>query len=222
MTAPVHGIYLHGFASGPQTAKGTALGRRLLAAGAVRSWTIPDLEGADFAVLTMDRWLDRAEAAIAALPDDGAPCLLVGSSLGGWGAAVLAAQAPARLAGALLIAPAFGFTERWPDRLGAAAMARWRSEGRLPFFHYGQQREIALGVAFLDSCAAVPAWPGAPGCRCAIIHGRSDDTVPWTASLDWARGHAQVELHLVRGDHRLTEPRHEALIAHAALDLIGA
>jgi pimeloyl-ACP methyl ester carboxylesterase len=214
----MHGIYLHGFASGPLTAKGNALGARL--GGAMASWTIPDLEGGDFATLTMDAWLRRAEAAVAGLPDDGRPVLLVGSSLGGWGAATLAARGLPRVAAALLIAPAFGFTERWADRLGPDAIARWRRDGALPFFHYGQQREIPLGVGFLDSCAALAGWPPAPTCRCAVVHGRQDETIPAQASQEWARRHDRVELHLVNGDHRLTEPRHEALIEHLARDLM--
>ena len=100
-----HGVYLHGFASGPGTAKGVALGRRL--AGCLASYTIPDLEGGDFRGLTMDGILDRAEAALAALPADGGRVLLIGSSLGGYTAAHLAATGRARRATALLlIAPA--------------------------------------------------------------------------------------------------------------------
>lgn len=214
-----HGIYLHGFASGPLTAKGNSLGARL--GEACASWTIPDLEGSDFAALTMDAWLRRAEAAITTLPEDGAPVLLVGSSLGGWGAATLASRGIPRLAAALLIAPAFGFTDRWTDRLGPEGVARWRRDGAFPFFHYGQQREIALGVDFLDSCTALAGWPGVPTCPCAIVHGRQDETIPWLASLEWTRRHPAVELHAVNGDHRLTEPRHELLIEQVARDLIA-
>jgi pimeloyl-ACP methyl ester carboxylesterase len=215
----MHGIYFHGFASGPLTEKGNALGARLR--GAVASWTIPDLEGGDFTALTMTGWVERAAAAVAAVPDDGRPVLIVGSSLGGWTAATIAARGMPRVAAALLIAPAFGFTERWTERLGPDGIARWRRDGAFPFFHYGQQRELPLGVGFLDSCAGLAGWPPAPACRCAIIHGRQDETVPWQASLEWTRRHPAVELHAVNGDHRLTEPRHEALIEHLARDLMA-
>lgn len=213
---PAHVRYLHGFASGPTSAKGAALGQAL--GGRCASYAIADLEGGDFTHLTIPAMRQRA---LAACPAEGR-VLLVGSSLGGWLAADLAARrALPHLAGLLLIAPAFGFTARWAERLGEAGLAAWRRDGVRPFFHHGAQRELPLSVAFLDSCAAADPAPGPPGVPCVIVHGRQDETVPWTASLDYARAHAEVELHLVQGDHRLTEPRHAALIAHLALALLA-
>ena len=215
----MRGVYLHGFASGPQTAKGVALGAALRARGVVEAWDIPDLEGGDFANLTMDRWLDRAEHAVRAA---GPGCILAGSSLGGWGAAVLASRRELAIGAALLIAPAFGFTDRWQDRLGADGLDRWRRDGALPFMHHGLGREIPLGVAFLDSCAAVPAWPGAPCCPCAIVHGLEDEVVPVAVSRGWSARFGAVEAHFVHGDHRLTTPRHLDLMVRAVVDLVAA
>jgi uncharacterized protein len=215
----MHGIYLHGFGSGPLTAKGTALGQRL--AGVLSTWTIPDLEGGDFTGLTMDAILARAEAALQALPADGAPVLLVGSSLGGYTAALLAAQGRAhRVGGILLIAPAFGFTTHWTAQLGAAGVAAWRRTGSRPFFHFGAQREVPLGVGFYESCLLLPELPGPAVQPVSVVHGRQDATVDHRVSLAYARECEGVELHLVNGDHRLTEPRHEELIAWAAHDLL--
>lgn len=211
-----HVRYLHGFASGPQSEKGAALGRAL--AGRCATFTVADLEAGDFPGLTMELMRDRA---VAACPHDGR-IVLVGSSLGGWLAAWLAAQrlVPG-LAGILLIAPAFGFTTRWAERLGEAGVAAWRRDGSRPFFHYGAQRELALGVGFLHSCERLPEVPGDPAVPCAIIHGRGDETVDHRTSLAFAKAHAPVELHLVQGDHRLNESRHAALIAHLAIDLLA-
>jgi hypothetical protein len=215
-----HALYLHGFGSGPKTAKGVALGHRL--AGAVTSYGIPDLEGGDFRNLTMDGILDRAAQAIAGLPDDGQRVLLIGSSLGGYSAALLAAsnRVP-RLGGLLLIAPAFGFTASWTARLGPAGLAAWRRNGDMPFFHFAAERELPLGVGFLDSCLSLPELPGQADVPTTIVHGRQDDTVDHRASLRFASSRERVELHLVEGDHRLTEPRHEDLIAWAAHDLLA-
>lgn len=211
---PPHVRYLHGFGSGPRSEKGQALGARL--AGAVASFALVDLEGGDFPGLTMELMRRRT---IAACPADGR-VVLIGSSLGGYLAAWLAAGAAVpNLAGILLIAPAFGFTTRWGERLGAAAVERWRRTGSLPFFHYGENRELPLGAAFLASCEALPEVPGAPRVPCMIVHGRGDETVDHRHSLRFAEAHPAVELHLVQGDHRLTEPRHVELIAHLAHDL---
>ena len=216
----MHAIYLHGFGSGPKTAKGLALGARL--AGAVTSYGIPDLDGGDFTALTMDGMLARAEAALRAVPDDGQQVLLIGSSLGGYVAAQLAAEGRAeRVGGLLLIAPAFGFTSRWTERLGPTGIAAWRSKGSMPFYHFAAERELPLGVGFYDSCLALPEVPGQSPVPVAIIHGRQDETVDHRFSVQYATGHERVELHLVDGDHRLTDQRHEELIAWSARDLLA-
>jgi uncharacterized protein len=214
-----HVLYLHGFGSGPKTAKGTALGRRL--ADITRSYAIPDLEAGDFFSLTMDRICERAAAAVAALPDDGAPVLVIGSSLGGYTAALLAAQGRIpRVDAVLLIAPAFGFSELWAERLGAEGIAAWRRAGHRLFFHHASEREQPLGVGFLESVEKLPGFPLAPEIPVAIVHGRRDDTVDWRMSRRYADQEADIEFHLVDGDHRLTEPRHEDLITWCARDLI--
>jgi hypothetical protein len=213
---PAHVRYLHGFGSGPRTEKGRALGERL--AGACASYAIPDLEAGDFRGLTMERMRERA---LAGCPRDGR-VVLVGSSLGGYLSAWLAAsRALPNLAGILLIAPAFGFTTRWSELLGPAGVEAWRRDGQRLFFHHGEQREMPLGAAFLDSCERLPAMPGDPGVPAVAVHGREDETVDHRGSLAWAAAHPAVELHLVRGDHRLTEPRHTDLIALLARDLLA-
>jgi alpha-beta hydrolase superfamily lysophospholipase len=214
-----HGVYLHGFGSGPRTAKGQALGRRL--APILASYHIPDLEAGDFTALTIDGILARARAAIAAVPDDGGKILVIGSSLGGYCAALLAATGmSARVGAMLLIAPAFGFPSRWAANLGTEGIAAWRREGTRPFYHHGAERDLPLGVGFLDSCQGLPDLPAQAAVPIALVHGRQDATVDCTASVAYARARERVELHLIEGDHRLTEPRHEDLIAWCAQDLL--
>ena len=215
-----HAIYLHGFASSPKTAKGVALGERLR--NDVATYAVPALEGADFRSLTMDGIFARAEAALRALPDDGAPALVIGSSLGGYTAAFLAATGRLpRAAAMLLIAPAFGFTDSWLARLGPAGIADWRTRGERPFFHHARERELPLGVGFLTSCEALPVLPGEPRLPTAIVQGRQDESVDHRRVVEYALARSGVELHLVDGDHRLTEPRHEDLLVWCAQDLIA-
>lgn len=216
----MHVLYLHGFASGPLSEKGNRLRARL--AGACASYAIPDLEGGDFAGLTMDLLLARAQAAVAALPDDGRGLLLVGSSLGGYLAAHLAAAGRVPRARALvLIAPAFGFTTTMAARLGPEVIAAWEHTGSFPFWHHGSQGERPLGWAFHQSCAGLPELPGEAGVPVAVLHGRGDDTADHRFSLRYAQERRDVELHLLDGDHRLTAPRHEELIAWCARDLLA-
>jgi pimeloyl-ACP methyl ester carboxylesterase len=215
-----HAIYLHGFGSSPLSAKATAVGRRI--AGAVASYTVPQLDAGDFGGMTMSTIAARAEAAVEALPDDGAPVLLVGSSLGGYTAAQLMAQRRAQRVRALvLIAPAFGFPSYWREKLGPAEVEAWRRNGERPFFHHAAERELPLGFAFYESCVALPDLPAQAAVPTVIVHGRQDETVDHRWSVDFARGRERVELHLVQGDHRLTEARHEDLIAWCAHDQIS-
>ncbi len=212
---PTHVRYLHGFGSGPRSDKGHALGRAL--AGGCASFEVVDLEGSDFPGLTMEAMRDRA---VAACPR-GDRVVLVGSSLGGYLAAWLAAdRAVPGLIGIVLIAPAFGFVTRWSERHGPDAIAAWRREGSRLFFHHGEQRELPLGAAFLHSCERLPDLPADPGVPCRIVHGRGDETVDPRHSPAFTAAHPTVELHLVQGDHQLNEPRHTALIALLTADLV--
>jgi uncharacterized protein len=216
----MHAIYFHGFGSGPKTAKGIALGKRLSAR--LTSYQIPALEGGDFYSLTMERILDNAAASVASLPDDDQPVLIIGSSLGGYTAALLAAQNRIPRASALLlIAPAFGFSQRWAEKLGPAAVTEWERTGKRNFYHFASESEQPLGVNFLRSVQQLPGYPIAPEIPVVIVHGRRDETVDWRESRRYADQDANIELHLVDGDHRLTEPRHEALIGWCAEDLLA-
>lgn len=215
-----HVLYLHGFGSGPLSAKGLAIKRRLQ--GHIASFTIPDLEEGDFFNLTMMLLWERALAAIARVPPDGAPLVIIGSSLGGYTAAWLAAsgQLSNRVTGMLLIAPAFKFTTRWTTLLGEDGIVAWRSEGRRSFFHHGRARDEWLSSAFLDSCEGLPEIPGPPPVPTVIVHGQQDETIDWRHSRAYADQMGPIELYLVDGDHRLTDLCHEELIICRAMGLI--
>ncbi|TVR44481.1 MAG: alpha/beta fold hydrolase [Planctomycetota bacterium] len=218
-----HLIYLHGFASGPDTtSKGAALRHALSAR--LSSFLIPDLEGPDFHDLTMDSMVQRAEQAIAALPDDGAPLLLAGSSLGAWLAAWLAAAPAFNLArrpvALLLISPAFTFVSRWRELLGDAGIAAWRSEGSRPFFHYRSQSERSLGVGFLDSCQGLPDTPAAVAMPVTVVHGRQDELAPWRAALAYAEAAADCRFHLLNEGHSLDSEAACSLLIHCANELL--
>src|SRR5712691_11493090 len=97
-------LYLHGFASGPGSQKAAFFRRKFLARGV--ELRIPDLSDGDFEGLTLTRQLaviDR-EAASGSVS-------LIGSSLGGYLAALYAAR-HAAVHKVVAMAPAFGFARR--------------------------------------------------------------------------------------------------------------
>src|SRR5690554_2333718 len=126
--------YLHGFALGPGSTKAQFLRARLAELGV--ELAIPDL-APDFRRMTIGGEL----AVVEELLDEAEQTILLGSSLGGYLAALAAERHPARIPGLVLLAPAFGFVERWQRRLGAEAMAQWRASDELRVFHYATNRE---------------------------------------------------------------------------------
>lgn len=191
-------LYLHGFASGPSSSKARYFRSRLEAAGI--AVTVPDLAGGDFEHLTITGQLAVIEA--AAQQDGKAdPVAMIGSSMGGYLAALYAARHP-EIARLVLLAPAFGFARRWPERLGAAAMEQWRTTGTMEVFHYGENRNLALSYRLIEDAAAYEDDPDFQQ-PALIFHGAHDDVVPPTISRAFAAAHPNVKLEIVDSGHEL-------------------
>jgi pimeloyl-ACP methyl ester carboxylesterase len=174
----------------------------------------------EFAQGTIGAWAEQACAMFRALTDG--PQVVIGSSMGGW-IALLLARALARLgetdrlAGMVLIAPAADFSEElvWPNlpEQVKAALARdglWRDEQNIftaGFFEDGR-RNLILG-------GEVRTW-----CPVRILQGMRDDAVPWRHALKLLEHLAAdpATLTLIRdGDHRLCRPRDLELLRGALM-----
>jgi pimeloyl-ACP methyl ester carboxylesterase len=189
-------LYLHGFASSPASNKARFFAERLRAAGA--RVDIPDLAAGDFEHLTITGQLRLIEQAV-----DGVPVSLIGSSMGGYLAALYAARHP-EVARVVLLAPAFRFAPRWSERLGADAVASWRETGSLEVFHYGENRQCSLSYALLDDASRYEDYPDF--CQPALIfHGEDDDVVPAAYSEEFARTHPDARLSVLKSGHELLD-----------------
>jgi uncharacterized protein len=166
-------LYLHGFASGPSSHKARVLSERFGAAG-VRL-EVPDLTpGEDgFERCSPSSMLAIAERALAGAPP---PHAIIGSSLGGYLAAVLASRSAAvhRL---VLLAPAFRLFERWSARLTGAQKADWRANG-LETMHYASNRKRRIGWQFFEDASRYPALPEVR-IPTLCLAGTRDETVPF-------------------------------------------
>jgi len=189
-------VYLHGFASSPASTKASFFRSRLRELGL--ELQVPDL-APDFRRATITSQLAVAEPLV-----ERGPTVLLGSSLGGYLAAILAERHPGNVAGLVLFAPAFGFAGRWQQRLGAAAVARWRREGTLPVFHYGKGREEKLSVKLLDDAERHAPQPD-PRCPTLAFAGRRDESVPLEVVAAFARARAGRETVVLDAGHELTE-----------------
>ena len=157
---------------------------------------VPALDEADFERLTLTAQLALMERLAA-----GDRVNILGSSMGGYLAALYAARHP-EVRRVVLLAPAFRLAERWEARLGAAAMAEWRQSGTMPVYHYGEQRERLLSVGLIDDAHG---YEGFPDVRqpTLIFHGEHDDIVPVGDSLAFASSRPHVAVEVLDSDHEL-------------------
>lgn len=185
--------YLHGFASGPKSYKGTRLRERFATLGV--EFELPDLTRPSFEKLTYT----AALAAISALGEG--PWCFIGSSMGGYLAARFAEQHPSRVHRLVLLCPGFDLVTRWPVLVGTEGMARWEAEGALPLpDRHGIDTPVHYG--FLEDARTYPPFPEVP-CPTVIIHGTRDEIVPIDSSRSYAGHRPHVQLVEVDDDHGL-------------------
>jgi len=189
-------LYLHGFASSPRSRKARFFQEKLHAEG--YSVETLDLAPGDFEHLTLTSQLAVVEAAA-----QGKPVILIGSSMGGYLAALFAQTHP-EVARLLLLAPAFAFYALWVNELGPERMAEWRKNGTIPVFHYGEGREMDLRYALVEDAQLYDPFPVFPQ-PCMIFHGTQDAVVPVSMSQKCASGATNVSLKLLASGHELTD-----------------
>lgn len=150
--------------------------------------------------------------------------VLVGSSIGGWLALLLAIARPETVSGLLLVAPAPDMTRRVLAQLPPDARHRLAEDG---VWHrpsrYGEAIPITRGMLDDGERHCLLDAPIAIGCQVRILHGQQDADVPWEGSLRLANLLAATDVHLTLvkdGDHRLSRPADLALMSQA-LEALG-
>jgi pimeloyl-ACP methyl ester carboxylesterase len=189
-------VYLHGFASSPQSSKAQFFRRRFAEKGV--ELHIPSLDGGDFSGLTITGQLKVVDAAVA-----GRPTILFGSSLGGYLAALYAARHP-NVEKLVLLAPAFQFPSRWRQRYSPEDLERWQQDGSTPVFHYGYKREIPLGYQLMEDSRNYEDEPEFDQ-PALVLHGSFDTVVPAAISTAYAARHPNITLRLFDSGHELTD-----------------
>lgn len=172
-----------------------------------------------FADGTISAWLADAMAAIEALTEG--RLVLVGSSMGGWIAALAALQMPERLAGLVLIAPAPDFTEAlmW-NAFSPDDRTRLMRDGFIAeASEYSEEPTIITRALIEDGRShLLMNAPVNIECRVKIIQGMKDPDVPWGHAHAFANllVSKDVELTLIKeGDHPLSKPQEIATIIGA-------
>ncbi len=181
-------LYLHGFASSPRSSKAVAFQSAMASAGIPLE--TPALDEGDFEHLTVSGQLALVERTLG-----NEPVSLIGSSMGGYLAALYAASHP-EVERLVLLAPAFGFAARWQaktDELKPAA---------LRVFHYGDRALRPVHYGLIEDALQYPASPAFTQ-PALIFHGMHDDTVPVENSRAFATAHANARLVELDSDHEL-------------------
>ena len=180
-------LYFHGFASSPSSKKAAFFRER------IHTLEIPDLNGGDFEHLTITGQLELIENLAA-----GEPVSLIGSSMGGYLAALYAARHP-EVVKMVLMAPAFGFVKRWAESVDIDA---WRRKGFLDVYHYGEKRNRHLSYDLVEDAGQYEDFPDVHQST-LIFHGLEDNVVPPRLSREFAASHPNARLHLFDSDHEL-------------------
>jgi hypothetical protein len=196
LTASLRVVYLHGFASSPESRKAHFFGEQIRELGF--EVKVPDLAEGDFERLTISAQLRVIERA-----SDLKSIILIGSSLGGYLAALYAVRHP-EVERLVLLAPAFDFHRLWMAQLGPQQVATWRETGAIRVFHYAAGRELPLGHQFLEDASQFEPFPDFRQ-PALIFHGNHDPVVPVIYSSKFVEAHANARLVRLESGHELTD-----------------
>lgn len=188
-------IYLHGFASGPSSRKARLFIEKLGEFGITVE--APDL-APDFEYLTITGQLEAMENLI-----QGDSVVLIGSSMGGYLAALYAQKHP-EVDRLVLMAPAFDFYQLWAAELGPKNLHEWRKNGCMSVFHYGKGRQLPLNYRLMQDAQQYAPFPDFQQ-PALILHGLNDRVVPFEKSAQFARNHSNVDLIPLTAGHDMLD-----------------
>lgn len=221
-------VFLGGFRSDKEGTKALALEAWAGAAG--RAFLRFDYSGhgassGDFLDGAIGDWFEDARAAILGLTEG--PQVLVGSSMGGWIALLMAREHPAKVAGIVTIAAAPDFTEdgmwaefsddRRRELMGTGRVALPSDYSDEPYIITRRLIEEARGRLVLRSPLALPM-------PVRMLQGTADTDVALSVAvrlLEHAEG-PDIRLTVVKGaDHRFSTPDCLRLVERSVTDVLA-
>lgn len=137
-----------------------------------------------FADQTISDWLEGVELVLDKLIDDKA--IIVGSSMGGWLALLIALKFPAKISGLICLAPAPDFTENIWQNISAEEQIKMQREGVLEISGRSCEYKYPISYKLIEDAKNhllltknkididVPVH---------LIHGMLDEDVPYHISL---------------------------------------
>lgn len=186
-------VYLHGFASSPESSKAIRIAEALRPLEV--STHIPDLNAPSFRDITITRMIQQVRAAMGE-----GPAVLIGSSLGAF---VALNAADARVKGLVLLAPALDFGADEEGKIGNVTIADWKAAGVCEVFHYARGRAEHLDYALYEDARRYDAFRAALDVPVLVFQGTRDTVVNPAVVRRWCDGRANVTLVELDDDHQL-------------------
>ncbi|MCC2643473.1 MAG: uncharacterized protein K0S45_3886 [Nitrospira sp.] len=191
-----------------------------------RGWGDSDGQWGDYRLL---QWLEDAQAVTHLLADGVHPThpsqahqdaphpaiTIVGNSLGGWLAWLVAQEQPA-VEELILIAPAFNMMDLRASQISIERRERWQATGSMPWDDEPVHKDAPIPWRWVEDSQAL--WSRRHHqprrVKTTILHGLQDSVIRPDGSWAFVQHvlsqdpHFPIELLLKTGDHRLSSPDH--------------
>lgn len=190
-------LYLHGFASSPQSRKAQRFLHHFLARGLALE--IPALDEGDFEHLTISRQRALVERLLAGVPR---PHVIIGSSMGGYLALLHAELHP--VDALVVMAPAVDFATRWSARVPSADLAEWERTGIAQVDHHARGGKVPLRYDLVRDSALHNPWPRVE-VPTLVLQGTRDAVVPLDSVRAWVDRTPSARLLTYDTDHEMSD-----------------
>lgn len=196
-------IYLHGFASSPQSKKAQFFKKQFKKLNI--SIEIPDLNCGNFTELTLSCQIESIANILKKDPEK--KFVLIGSSLGGYVSSLcvnLVNEYPVfkKIQKIVLMAPALNFYTEILSK-DKKKLKEWKRQGFLKIEHYQWGKSVPLNYEFVEDAKKYEAIPLNRNIPTLIFHGIKDETVPYNLSVHYLEYNPMAKLILINSDHSL-------------------
>lgn len=221
-------VFLGGFMSDMEGTKALALDAHCRSVGApyVRfDYTGCGTTSGVFHACSMATWADDALDVLDNLTDG--PLVVVGSSMGGWLAVLMALARPERIQGLVGVAAAPDFTERlmWAQMPAEYKQLLGTPGAVLELPSAYSETPYSVSHALIEgsrSCLVLEGEQLEFQMPTRFFHGIADPDVPWALSLEIVQKNTNPDCRLTLikdGDHTLSRPQDLGLIMRAVEEL---
>lgn len=191
-------FYLHGFASGINSAKAKFFKKSFAEIGI--DLECLDLNGDDFANFLLSKTINNVYDIFSQYDE----ITVIGSSMGGLIGLNLAEVIP-NIKKIILLAPALAFSSVWDRLVGNENLIKWKQNGTLPIYNLGLEKEVNLNYKFyLDIQTIKDRNFTIQYSDVLVFHGINDETIPVSASRDFCE-YNNLPLFELMSDHSLTD-----------------